>query len=51
MIPADAVCDYCWTTLNLERATGEDGERIYLCRECRADRAYCARRGKEEAQP
>jgi hypothetical protein len=41
-------CEYCGAAPANYWITEEDGQRIFLCRECREDVAYCARRGKQQ---
>jgi hypothetical protein len=41
-------CEYCLAEPAPYRITEEDGQRIALCADCRADVEYCARRGKQQ---
>lgn len=43
-------CEYCGATTAPYRITEEDGQRIFLCAECREDVEYCARGGKPEPE-
>jgi len=43
-------CEYCLAEPAPYRITEEDGQRIFLCHECRADVEYCARGGKPEPE-
>jgi hypothetical protein len=43
-------CEYCGATPANYWITEEDGQRIALCAECRADVDYCERGGKPEPE-
>jgi len=43
-------CEYCGAAPAPYRITEEDGQRIFLCAECREDVEYCARGGKPEPE-
>ena len=48
------VCEYCYreTLCSRYRAPdAEDYDYVYLCDDCRADVAYCERKGKERGEP
>ena len=43
-------CDYCHTLIAPYRIVDE-GQVIYLCKDCRDDAEYCMRKGYEAPKP